>query len=328
MNITKKIEARQKEKENSLNKQLIDKILLLEKEKLAAISISKSPQTIKIKTPPHSKSLSAVPFIIASDWHVEEEVKPATVNGLNSFNLKEADNRIAMFFNNSIRLLEKESRDIKVDTVVLALLGDFISSNIHEELSENCQLRPIEAIVWVQERLIAGIKLLLSKTKYDFVIVCHSGNHSRITKKIHNSTEAGNSLEYLMYKNIEAVFAGNKRIKMIVAEGYHSYLNLYGRTIRLHHGHGIKYGGGIGGIFIPTYKAIAQWNKAKKADLDIMGHFHQLKNGGNFICNGSLIGWSAYCVRIKADFERPLQKFFMFASNGFVIGEYPIFLEE
>ena len=79
----------------------------------------------------------------------------------------------------------------------------------------------------------------------------------------------------------------------------------------------MKYGGGVGGIFIPAYKSIAQWNKAKKADMDVFGHFHQQKDGGNFISNGSLIGWNSYAIRIKADYEKPSQTFFLIDKQHF-----------
>ena len=65
------------------------------------------------------------------------------------------------------------------------------------------------------------------------------------------------------------------------------------------------------GIFIPAYKAISQWNKARYADLDVFGHFHQSKDGGNFICNGAGIGYNSFALSIKADFEHPSQTFFL-----------------
>jgi hypothetical protein len=68
---------------------------------------------------------------------------------------------------------------------------------------------------------------------------------------------------------------------------------------------------------LPAYKSISQWNKARKADLDVFGHFHQQKDGGNFVSNGSLIGWNSYAIRIKADFEKPSQAFFLIDKNFF-----------
>jgi hypothetical protein len=65
------------------------------------------------------------------------------------------------------------------------------------------------------------------------------------------------------------------------------------------------------GIDIPVKKAIAQWNKARQADLDVFGHFHQRKDGGNFLSNGSNIGYNSFALSIKADYEAPAQQLFM-----------------
>ena len=118
-----------------------------------------------------------------------------------------------------------------------------------------------------------------------------------------------------MYKNLEWFFKDEPRVEFMVALGYHSYVDVYDKVLRFHHGHQIRYGGGVGGLYIPVGKSISQWNKAKRADMDYFGHFHQLRDGGNFICNGSLIGYSAFGISIKADFERPQQAFSVFDNK-------------
>jgi hypothetical protein len=64
-------------------------------------------------------------------------------------------------------------------------------------------------------------------------------------------------------------------------------------------------------LFIPAFKKISQWNKAKHADIDVFQHFHQQKDGGNFICGGSLCGFDEFALSIGADFEVPQQLFFL-----------------
>lgn len=324
------VEQKRRTTENELrekaNASLVQKIADLEDEIAAMAQIKKTPQEHKIIGKSNVK-IEAIPFIIASDWHVEEEVRPETVSHLNEFNLDIAEKRIQNFFKNTLKLLKITENDVVTRQAVLALLGDFISGNIHEELMETCLLRPIDAMLWVQERLIGGIRYLLENTNLDFIIVCHAGNHPRITKRVHIANESGNSLEYFMYHNIKSVFEKEKRLTFIIAEGYHTYLELFGKTIRFHHGHSIKFNKNVGGIFPTVYKAIMQWNKGRKADLDIFGHFHQMRNGGNFICNGSLIGYNAFAVFITAEYEVPKQKFFLFTSNGEVTQECPIFLD-
>lgn len=246
-------------------------------------------------------------ILMASDWHVEERVDPAKVSHLNEYNLDIAKARAEKFFQSSLRLTRLLQQDIKVSTVVLALLGDFISNDIHEEFPEINQLQPMHAIMFAQNLIVGGLEFLLEHSKLNLIVPCHSGNHARTTDTTRFGAENGHSLEYLMYLHLQTHFRNEPRIEFRVAEGYHSYLDVYGKVIRLHHGHAINYQGGIGGIFIPAFKAISQWDKARQADLDLFGHFHQSKDGAKFVCNGSLIGYNAFALKIKADYEPPKQ---------------------
>lgn len=309
---------REKQKQSSeekLTKKKVDYLLeeneRLQKELNASMQISEriSPHKFNIKVSHNDSEATAV--VLASDFHLEETVRPETVNGLNKYNLTIAEKRVEQFFQNTLKLVKKEQNATKIDTLVLALLGDFISGNIHEELLETCSLRPIEAIVFAENLLIAGIEHLLDNSDLKLIIPCHVGNHTRITKKIHISTEKGNSLETFMYHHMMNYFKGNDRVTFMIADGYLSYLKIYDYTICFHHGHAVKYGGGVGGLTIPVRKAISQWQKLKNADLHCFGHFHQFLDGGNFICNGSLIGYSPFAVMIKGDYEVPKQAFFL-----------------
>jgi len=248
---------------------------------------------------------------VASDWHFAEVVESKNINDLNEFNPTVATKRAEKFFQNVVRLCNIFGKESRLNTLILALLGDFINGQLREEAMENNSLRPMDEMIQVWKVLAGGIQYILDNTNLNLIIPCHSGNHARVTKKIHWSTESGNSLEYAMYHILASEFKENKRVKFIIPTSYHSYLDVNGFIIRFHHGHAIKYGGGIGGIFVPAFKAISQWQKGRHADLDVFGHFHQSKDGGNFLCNGSLIGFNEFAVTIKADYEKPKQTFFL-----------------
>ena len=291
---------------------VLERALAAEKERDAFKILKESPSNEFVIMPKFGdKKGEATAVVIASDWHIEEKVRPESVNGRNSYDIPTAEKRAVEFFENTIKLIKKEQQDVQIDTLVLALLGDFISSNIHEELLENCELTPMAAIIKAKNLIVAGIESILRETNLKLVIPCHVGNHTRITKKIHLSNEQGNSLEYFMYHTLSDYFAKEKRITWMIAEGYHSYIQIYNYTIRFHHGHSIKFGGGVGGIMIPVQKAISQWNKIKWADLDCFGHLHVQMDGKNFLANGSNIGYNSFAVAIKADFDTPRQTFFL-----------------
>ena len=263
---------------------------------------------------PSGKSESAAVFVW-SDWHLEERVYPEQVSNKNEYNLKIFDERFLKLLHGCMAWYKIESTKTTILTIVLALLGDFITGSIHEDLAEANQLAPADAIHRAYSKIVTAIKFILENTpkNVSLVIPCHSGNHGRMTKEQRIATESGNSLEYFMYLMLQDYFDGEKRIKFIVQPGYHSYVSFFEGMydVRFHHGHQINYQGGVGGITIPVNKAIAQWNKAKPVNLDVFGHFHTKFDGGNFVSNGSMIGYNPYAVSIKASFEKPCQQFFL-----------------
>lgn len=268
------------------------------------------------------------PIILASDWHSEEIVKPAQVNGLNEFNLDIFEKRATKFWQGALRLVRMFNQDVKITTVVLALLGDFITGQIHEaENAENNALLPIDAIINAQNKIKAGIDFFLNNSTYDFVIVCKVGNHSRTTKKVRSASETGHSLETLMYVYLAAIYENEPRITFVMENNYHTYLDVYNKVCRFHHGHSIQYQGGVGGVYIPARKACAEWNTGRHADRDFFGHFHQHLNDTMFTLNGSLIGYNSFAVRIKAKFEAPKQALILVDKRRGFTGQWPIFLE-
>lgn len=291
-------------------KQLLVDFSNLKDELEATLQLQEHTGSHTIK--PESKNGSeSTAVTIWSDWHIEEKVDPETVNGMNEFTLDIAKARTETLARKCVDFIKMYQQDTVIKEMIIALLGDFISNDLHDENPETAQLLPIEAIIFAQHQIISGIDYILGNTDVNLTIPCHSGNHARTTKKVHHATEHGHSLEYIMYHNLADHYGGNPRVKFIIPRSYHSFIQVYDYTIRFHHGHDIKYGGGIGGLFIPAYKAISQWDKTRRADLDCFGHFHQTKDGGNFYCNGSLIGFNPYAIAIKADFERPRQNFFL-----------------
>lgn len=290
---------------------LLSRTKVLEQERDAIAILAKTNTSHKIEPMFSSGTGEATAVIMASDWHSEERVRPETVNGKNNFTLEIATKRANELFANSVKLLRKEQSVIRINEIVLWLGGDFISGNIHDELLETCVLRPVDAALYAKNLIVSGINHLLETTKCNLTVVCSPGNHSRITKKTHIATEHGNSLEYYMYKTIAELYNGEKRVKFVIEEGYLTYLPVYGLRVRFHHGHQCKYQGGVGGLTVPLNKSIAQWNKTQWADLDVLGHFHTSTDGGNFMENGSLIGYSPFAVAIKASYEPPKQMFFL-----------------
>ena len=305
-----------REKKDEQIKLLQARVLELGEENQVYLSLKNSqPEVIDIEPyAPSGKSESAM-VVVASDWHLEETVLPEQVSNKNEYNLDVFAQRVENFLHGIMAWYKINASATTIKVIVLALLGDFITGSIHDDLAEGNSLPPAVAIHKAFSTIVAAIKFLLENTPKGvrFKIPCHSGNHGRMTKEQRIATEAGNSLEYFMYLMLQDYFDGEKRVEFIVQPGYHSYIRFFegAYEVRFHHGHQINYQGGVGGITIPVNKSIAQWNKARAVNLDVFGHFHTRFDGGNFICNGSMIGYNPYAVSIKASYEAPSQTCFL-----------------
>jgi hypothetical protein len=253
------------------------------------------------------KKHDATMVVLLSDVHAEERVDPDTVNGLNDYSLDVCDQRMSELMERFAVLLEHERRLAKIDRVVVWLGGDFISGHIHDDTAELAQLAPLTATRWIGARL-RGFLDAVSENAKEVIVATNSGNHGRSTEKLRIGTELEHSFEQNLYLTMAAA-ESRKNVRWQVGTGYLNYVDLDGFLVRFHHGHAIKYGGGIGGITIPTNKAIAAWDAVKRADLTCFGHWHQFQwlRAGRYVANGSVIGHSAYATRIKAAYEPPCQ---------------------
>lgn len=283
-------------------------------------------------TIPHAEvrsSSAAVAVAVASDWHIEEEVHSWQTNGTNKFNEEICHARVRRFFQHTANLVKLHQQHTQIQTLILALLGDFITNDLHEENAETARLLPMEAMIECKAHLSSGIRFLLKHTDVNLIIPTASGNHGRTTRRVHMSTEHGHSLEYFMYCSLADEFKEEPRVTFMLNKGYHTYVQVWPTfVIRFHHGHSIRYYGGVGGLSIPMNKAVAQWDKHKRADLDVIGHFHQFLDGGNWMVNGSLIGFNAFALRIKASPEPPTQAFFLIDRSVGKTVVCPIILTE
>lgn len=171
-------------------------------------------------------------------------------------------------------------------------------------------MAPLPAIRFAEELLESGIRYLLKHGSLDEIVIptCR-GNHGRTTKKKRFATSAANSYEHHMYCSLQKYLRNEPRVKFIVSESYHTWVEIQGRPFRFHHGDEMEYRGGIGGLYIPTNKAIAAWNKTKVAAFDFFGHFHTWCQDNLWASNGSLIGYNAYAIANKIAYQPPWQTF-------------------
>jgi len=282
-----------------------------------------------IQIPPGKPSKDVAVVVPATDWHVEERISKEATSGKNEFNLTIAEARIKQFYAKIDELIDWQCGLAPVSELWHPLLGDLMSGYIHEELMESNTLSPTEACVFLQEMICSGIDFLLRRTKLPILIPTCVGNHGRTTPRKRIKTSYQNSYEWLLYMTLAKYYAKSKRVHWRIGKGYHNTVEIMGRKVRFHHGDGLRYQGGVGGISIPVNKAIAQWDKVQVVDFDIFGHWHTfLPHYPKWISCGSLMGYSEFSVEIKAEFQHPTQTFIVIDRNYGMTLATPIFLEK
>lgn len=271
---------------------------------------AKPTKPIRTKRPVNLHKRVATPVFLCSDWHVEETVQPETVNGLNEYTLDVAARRIARLGDGMLWMIDHHRKSFEIREALVWLGGDMMTGYIHQELLEGNALSPVQVSLWLQDQIGALLAKVASIVD-SVTVVCSHGNHGRTTPKLQIATSAANSYEWLMYHQLRRT---HRDYQFHIADGDFTYLKVHGVDIRFTHGDAAKYGGGIGGITVPLYKAVARWNTHRHADVTCAGHFHQLHDLPNLVVNGSLIGTSPYGMRVGS-YEVPAQASFLVDSK-------------
>lgn len=285
------------------------------------------------KVAPIKKSISKADkegtvITLLSDIHAEHKITKSSTSGINEFNPDICKSRLEKYFKILVNLTDLKRSELPLDNLVMGLLGDLIHGFIHSEYLRSNYLTPLEAMLFITDELKRGFNYILKYGKFkEIVAVCKIGNHSRITDKIFSDEEALYSYEWVIYHLLAHEFQG--KIKFIIDNSYFTYFTIYDKVTRFHHGHGFRYAGGIGGLYVPLQRYRLKVNQQKKADLDAIGHWHTtdfLRNTKTLI-NGSVCGFDAYAMRFGFEPEPPQQQFLIQDSKrGYTINT-PIILE-
>lgn len=268
-----------------------------------------------------------------SDVHIEEPVQKSIVNNLNEYNLTIAEERITRYFKRLLYMINQARKaGYKVNTLVLGLLGDFITGYIHEELEEVNTMTPPEATLFIQNLLVKGIKYLSENGKLEKIMIpCVPGNHGRTTTRKRYTTGYRNSYEWLMYNNIRNLFkevGGYENVEFIIPESEFIYMNLFGYINKFSHGDHFNYQGGIGGLEVPLKKWVLRENAVIKTDMSWIAHWHQYIVLNKVRVNGSLIGYNSYARAFGFEPEPPKMQFQLLDKRrGFTLNN-PIILTD
>ena len=308
------------------NKGFVRQVRELTEAKLQADSLADIIQTLganrvlapkwltpKIKTTKERAIVTA----LLSDCHYDEVVRPEEVDWVNGYDREIAVQRTMTYFENLITLSRDYINGILIEGLVVPLLGDCVSGNIHEELTQTNETGIIETVLFWTEIMAAGFELLLEHFPKIYV-PCVVGNHGRLTYKPRMKHRAQDNFDFLIYHMLARHFRtkGVKEIEFAISEGADFKYQLYKTRYQLSHGDQFRGGSGIAGIFSPLmlgHHRKSRKEAAKKTPYDhlLMGHWHQLRDMYYIIVNGSLKGYDEFAEIMNFDIEPPQQAFWL-----------------
>lgn len=270
-----------------------------------------------------------------SDTHYGEVVKKGEIGGYNAFNLEIAEQRTQRFFERTIHVARTYVAGVTYDGVVLALGGDLVSGDIHDELVETNEVSTYRAIETCLPWLARGVEMFAEE--YGAVhVVSAPGNHPRDTKKPRHKKRS----EHNGDTHIAHLLANDLRrgtgITFDIPESADVDFKVYDHVFSMEHGDNMQFNGTseIGSLG-PVKRGNLRKTKKRQEQgrafkYGMYGHFHQYVPAASqgFIMNGSLKGYDEYASDGQFSPEPAQQAFMIVTPEHGITVQAPIFVSK
>mgnify|MGYP003632848448 CR=1 FL=1 len=276
-----------------------------------------------------------------TDTHVGDNVKSEQILGLNSYDIDLFSRRIWGWANQVLQLAEYRRNMCNIDELVIPMLGDMISGDIHDELSftniDNCMMQMIIG-AYVLSQAVAFLAPNFKKVKLMGVV----GNHGRMTKKI-PSKDRYMDWDYMLYQWMATFLRDHTNIEIEIPKAFVHVFPVFDRNILMMHGDSVAGGGSQASIkrAVGNLRDVMQYNGlvetddrftvAEKFDDVIMGHFHRIDEmdigtGSLHIC-GTTKGGDEYVVSRLHLITRPKHLVLYYHPVHGQVGKETIYLD-
>ena len=274
-----------------------------------------------------------VPATIWSDWHYGEVVR---MPGVNTYDKGVAKRRVERLAKTTIDLAVNHMGRAKITYpgCIVALGGDMLGGDIHEELLKTNDRTTQQAIEDLTDLIAGGLELMAS-TFGKLYVPCVVGNHGRSTKKMQMKQRVFTSHEWNVYCNVARHFRKSKHVQFNIPETADCAFNIFDHRYLLTHGDslGTKGGDGIIGALGPIMRGSLKTHRSEDAlgrDFDtlLIGHWHQYITLPGLIVNNSLKGYDEYAhLVLRAPYSRPSQALWFTHPEHGITAHWQVYLE-
>ena len=265
-----------------------------------------------------------------SDTHIGEYVDYQQMSGLNSYNFDIFNKRLSGWASQVLTLVSLRREAVPIDELVIPMLGDMISGDIHEELSntnlDNCMQQMIRGA-----NLLGQALMFLAPHFKKIRVPCVVGNHGRMTRKP-PMKDKYMDWDYMLYQWIAAFCQNQKNIEFDIRKSYVSTFKVFDKNVLIMHGDSASGAGSLTTItrVLTNLRSVLQYRKGLEPEagevhtdlLDpnilpasfdsvMMGHFHRtdeidIGTGHALIC-GCMKGGDEFALQRLAVITKPQQ---------------------
>lgn len=281
---------------------------------------------------PKKGGLPGIPTLFLSDLHWGEVVKPGQIHGKNAYSVAVAKRRLQQVVSRAIHLCFDYTVNPDYPGIVVALGGDLVSGDIHEELVETNELTSAQTLIDIVGALAWALDMLAARFGRVWVVAV-TGNHGRLTHKIRAKNRAFTNFDWVIAQLLQRQFAKDSRFSWLIPDGPDAWFRIYNHRYLLTHGDQFRGGDGIIGALGPILRGDTK-KRARNSNLDLgydtmlLGHWHQYITLRRVIVNGSMKGYDEYAAQNNFPYEPPIQALWFTHPTLGIIAHWPIFCDE
>ena len=310
------------EKKSILNDQIVD--LIQDNIQAYPNNYKSHKKEKKIKTKEKNELL-----LLLSDFHAGAVINKEEMGGLNEYNIKIMVKRYQYLID---YVLHKAKKYNNIDTINIAMLGDMVNGDIHDEFIRTNELNVVDASFLTASLLTQGILDLSNEFKH-VKVVGIVGNHGRLRSTPYYKNKYVN-WDYVTYKTIESSLKNQKNISCHFPKSFYTVESILNHKIALLHGDNVRSWNSI-----PLYginRTADRLNNAlkynnKSFEYIMIGHFHNTgqldKATGEIIINSSLCGVDEYALGKMFTMSKPKQLFMCVNENDGIDWRVPVNLD-
>jgi len=265
-----------------------------------AVEVAQPPKTQY--TPPKTErrvSRPVVHVIQLTDWHIGQFTDGAQIEEFGENNWAMSQARVAYLLQAILKHTEVQRHGFRCDECVVIGTADWVSGNIHEELTTTNEFPcPVQAVNagYLLGSFLVGLSAHFKSVRAEIMT---NDNHGRITRKPQNEDGGLNNWGYVTGVVAKQHASQCTNVTVNLHSVGSAIVEVVGQRYLVSHGDGI-----LGTWGIPFYgierkkqrEAMARMNMPadKHFHRIVIGHFHSALNHEHWYIGGSLTGTTAY----------------------------------